>query len=102
MTPTAKQTVAELADEILFNLPQAEIDYLRRLPESDLCLLHHGWGTSIRNECGLWDPDHPLTTHWHKFPEERDMRDGTDYSADHPDSVSMDIMKDVYKKVKVK
>lgn len=99
MTSAVKQTVGDIADDIIFGLPQAEVDYLRALPEADLITLHHGWGTSIRNHYELWDPEHLLTTHWHKFPLERDMRDGVDYSADHPDSVSMDIMKEIHRKV---
>lgn len=42
----------------------------------------------IRNEYGLWDPKCPLTAHWHEKPDERFIRDGIDFSVDHPDSVS--------------
>lgn len=92
-------STAAYADDILNQLPQEETEYLKAMKAEDLPSLHHSWGTGIRNECGLWDPDHPLTTHWHKFPAERDLRDGVDYSMDHPDSVSMDIMKLVHAKV---
>jgi hypothetical protein len=92
-------SAAAYADDILNELPQEETDYLKALPENDLPMLHVSWGRGIRNGCGLWDPEHPLTTHWHKFPNERDLRDGVDYSVDHPDAVSMSIMKLVYAKV---
>jgi hypothetical protein len=50
-------------------------------------------GRSIRNEYGLWEPDHPLTQHWHQNPECRNIVDGIDYSEDHPDAVSAEIIR---------
>lgn len=47
----------------------------------------------IRNEFGLWKPEHPLTAAWHSFPNDRDIRDGIDYSLNHPDEVSASILK---------
>ena len=48
---------------------------------------------AIRNEFDLWNPSHPLTANWHSFPEDRDLRDGIDYSVDHPDQVSAIVLK---------
>lgn len=52
-------------------------------------------GRAIRNEFGLWNPTHPLTARWHSFPDDRDVRDGVDYSLDHPDAVSERILNEV-------
>lgn len=41
----------------------------------------------IRNEYNLWR-DHPLTEKWRTDEAGRDVRDGVDYSEDHPDNVS--------------
>ena len=49
-------------------------------------------GRRIRNDFGLWDPKHPLTANWHSFPADRDLRDGIDYSVDHPDQVSAIVL----------
>lgn len=47
---------------------------------------------TIRNEYGLWEFDHPLTQHWHMYPEARNIVDGIDCSEDHPDQVSAEIL----------
>lgn len=44
----------------------------------------------IRNQLGLW-ADHPLTQNWRENPDLRDIRNGVDYSVDHPDQVSDNI-----------
>lgn len=49
----------------------------------------------IRNEYGLWH-NNPLTEKWRNQAESRDIRDGVDYSEDHPDNISVKI----YDKVK--
>lgn len=41
----------------------------------------------IRNEFGLWYTN-PLTEEWRSWPDNRDIRDGVDYSKDHPDNIS--------------
>lgn len=50
---------------------------------------------AIRNEYGLWW-DNPLTEKWRTDEAGRDIRDGVDFSEDHPDNVSSVI----YKRVK--
>jgi len=52
-----------------------------------LYLLHHGFGTWIRNHYKLWE------LKW-----EPELRDGVDYSPNHPDAISMTIIKEVWKK----
>lgn len=42
---------------------------------------------SIRNDYGLWHCN-DLTKNWRENESTRDVRDGVDYSHDHPDNVS--------------
>ena len=62
--------------------------YFIHLEEDDLHRLHHGFGTHIRNELGLWEEP----------PHTPNIIDGVDYSEDHPDAISMTIIKEVWKK----
>lgn len=49
----------------------------------------------IRNDYGLWW-ENPLTEKWRTDESSRDIRDGVDFSEDHPDNISSVI----YKRVK--
>jgi hypothetical protein len=102
-------SIAAYADQIVDEIDESSIQCLRGMTIHELPTLHHSWGMAIRNEFGLWSADHPLTKHWHQKPEERDLRsfdgftiqncEGVDYSKDHPDAISMEIMRAVWKKV---
>lgn len=46
----------------------------------------------IRNDYSLWW-ENPLTEGWRTDESTRDIREGVDYSEDHPDNVSSDIYK---------
>jgi hypothetical protein len=69
-------------------------DILADWSSSDLAFVKSGRaslgavGRRIRNEYELWNPQCSLTRRWHACPKERDIRDGIDFSIDHPDSVS--------------
>ncbi|MDE1830599.1 MAG: hypothetical protein KGI25_09780 [Thaumarchaeota archaeon] len=52
----------------------------------NLIMLHHGFGTSIRNIYGLWHPKYPGS-----IPG--DLGDG------HPDGISMKIIEGLYKRI---
>ena len=92
-------SVNAYADKILDELDASSTQALRSMAMGELPKLHHSWGRAIRNEFGLWEPDHPLTKHWHEKEDERDIQDGIDMSVDHPDHVSMLIMEQVWRKV---
>ena len=92
-------TVSAIADDIVDQLDPRSVEALKSMKKDELPGLHHGWGTAIRNHYGLWSPDNPITKNWHAYPEKHDMRDGVDYSKDHPDSVSMQVMEAVWTKV---
>ena len=91
-------SISAYGDDIFDQMDAQSIAELRTTPAEDLPMYHLSWGMAIRNQCGLWDPEHPLTTRWHKRPDERDIRDGIDHSADHPDAVSSAIMRHVHRK----
>lgn len=79
------QSIAEL---IRAEWPQGDLEFVKS-GERDFGMI----GRSIRNEYGLWESDHPLTQHWHQNPECRNIVDGIDYSEDHPDAVSAEIIR---------
>lgn len=66
---------------------------------ADLIRYHSTLGMHLRNHYNLWDSNHPLTQHWHMYQDCRNMVDGTDYSEDHPDAVSMDILRAIHSKL---
>lgn len=75
-------TLEEYVDFVFSELDEHSIADLKKLPKNDLIMYHHGWGTGIRNGCGLWAKDCPLTQ-----------------EGQHPDDVSMQIMEGVWDKI---
>lgn len=63
--------------------------------DGDLGMLHHGFGTWIRNTYNLWRADNPHTMKDY-VPE---IRNGADCSPRHPDQTSMRIIEKLYAKV---
>jgi len=53
--PDWPTTIDQAVGRILAGLTDAEKDVIRNTPLADLEMLHFGLGTTIRNECGLWD-----------------------------------------------
>lgn len=97
-------SISAHVDDIVDRLDESSAHALRTTPLEKIGQFHHSWGRAIRNEYGFWKDDHPLTANWHKYPENRIMKDHSpnlvlDCSPDHPDSVSMEIMKGVWKKI---
>lgn len=92
-------SISAYADHIVDALDESSQQVLRSMPIAELASLHYSWGMDIRNEFGLWNSDHPLTKRWHEKPEERDIQNEVDHSIDHPDHISMEIMRGVWKKV---
>lgn len=71
--------------------------------EDDLGALHHSYGQHIRNHYKLWEAANPLTEQWFtdcaKDGEHQHMIDGVDHHPQHPDQLSMEIIKAVWKYV---
>ena len=73
-------TEQEILDDIINsnNISEEDLEYIRT---SDPIMLHHGFGTWIRNHYKLWE-----------VPFEPELRDGVDYSPNHPDAISQRIV----------
>tara|TARA_R110002033_G_scaffold81286_1_gene132089 strand:- start:99 stop:392 length:294 start_codon:yes stop_codon:yes gene_type:complete len=73
---TCDSAVAKLAAQ----LPQSDKEELAAMKRGDLILLHHGFGTGIRNEFGLWGGNFAL------------IKSCSGRRNAHPDDVSMIII----------
>ena len=81
-----KPTIEEMAEEVIRWLPKEEQELFLT---TDVILHHHTLGRSIRNHFKLW------TYKW-----EPELRDGVDYSENHPDAISTRVMEEVKRKLK--
>ena len=98
-------TKEEIVDKIIVEITDDDKKYLKSLSREDMIQFHHGIGTSIRNEYGLWKEDNPLTQQWaldRSTDSEIHMKNGVDYHPQHPDAVSMDILEAVWDKLNEK
>jgi hypothetical protein len=77
---TLDQAVTRLIDE----MDEADKKIIRETKEEELMTFHHGWGTGIRNEFGLWRGNTNLLADCH---------------ADHPDGASTVIIKAVWERL---
>ena len=48
------KTVDEAVDQLVLTMSEEDIETLRNMVKRDLIILHHGFGTYVRNEFGLW------------------------------------------------
>jgi hypothetical protein len=80
-------TVDEAARLIVSKLSPADKEKVRKTPESDLILFHHGWGTGIRNSLGLWRGNERLLASCARGQGQ----------PVHPDDCSMQIIEAVWK-----
>lgn len=100
-------TEQEIVNALVASLDEQEKLALKTqyLNEQSLGVLHHGFGTHIRNEYKLWEAANPLTMPWFhdcafaKDGQHQYMEDGVDCHPDHPDQVSFEIIKKVWHKV---
>ena len=90
------QSINGIAYDLFDKLAPDLIVELRTIPLDDMVLYHSTMGRHIRNEYGLWNTDHPLTKSWHTNLN-RDVRNGVDYSTDHPDHISSRVMELIWK-----
>lgn len=99
------ESVDRIADDFIAKAKEArsleteEYQAFIDTPVTSLHAYHHGLGRNIRNLYRLWEENHPLTAGWHAHPELRDIRNGTDFSKNHPDAVSMDIIRAIHRKL---
>lgn len=83
-----KVDINKIADDLIDKLSDNAKIQLGSLDSDDLISLHSSLGQDIRNEYNLW------STEW--VPE---LVNGVDISKDHPDNVSMEIIKLMHTKL---
>jgi hypothetical protein len=89
-------TFDEMVVDLIQSLKLETKKAIANLDERDLVSLHSTLGRAVRNNYRLWDEDHPLTTKWHKEPHNRHIVSDIDFSEDHPDYVSSELIKEVW------
>ena len=73
-------TKAEVVEDILETLDPDDKANLKDTPEDELILLHHGWGTYLRNYYRMWHNEKLLQ----------------DIGKDHADDASAVIIREVW------
>ena len=71
-------SVDEVATRFIREMDKKDKELIKSTPESELVEFHHGWGTGIRNEFGLWRGNEELLA---------------DTQKKHPDDASFVIIK---------
>lgn len=92
-------SIEAIANDVITKLDEEATLYFSQCSLKDARLEHHTLGRWIRNSYNLWESN-PLTERWRKDESSRDIRDGVDYSSDHPDQVSDEIIQLVWKKLR--
>lgn len=89
-------TIDDIVDDLMFKVEDSDKKLLLNPPTDPAQdeYLAYAWGKDgflrwIRNHYNLWK-SHPLTNRWLTHGG-NDIREGVDYSADHPDNVSGQI-----------
>jgi len=80
------RTVETAAEYVLGNLNAESKANIRATPREDLILFHHGWGTGLRNELGLWRGNDALLK-------------SCGGEASDPDACSMQIIERVWERL---
>lgn len=78
------KTVEEIVTDILLHMEGVDKLTFQSYKESDLILLHHGFGTHIRNTYKLWAGN---------------LHIKKETGKDHPDDISFEIIKAAWKKL---
>ena len=84
-------TIEDIARNAIGRFSREDREWFSTMLLDDMQHGHHHLGRWIRNTYGLWY-DNPLTEKWRTDKASHDMRDGVDFSADHPDNLSADII----------
>ena len=80
------KTLEEAVSEIVSSLPAEDRERVKNTEKADLIKFHHGWGTGIRNDFGLWQGNKAL-------------RESACGKPCHPDDASMIIIEAVWRKL---
>lgn len=96
-------SIDEIVEDLIKKTAEYDdLDEFRQCKFEHLHKFHHGFGTHIRNEYGMWNKDHPDTATWC-----RDIREdnsphiigGVDYHPLHPDARSMEVIRQLWKRL---
>ena len=79
------KTVHEAVPGILEKMSEDDKTLIKETPKEDLFKFHHGLGTSIRNQLGLWKGNDDL------------LKSACNNEICHPDTASMVILEQVWK-----
>lgn len=88
MRPTIEQMVIEVITWFKAAHYKDQFDFITST-EPELYQYHHNLGQDIRNHFKLWEYE------WVPV-----LKEGADYSEDHPDHISMEVIKEVWRRVK--
>lgn len=77
-----------IVDDLLNKIEPKELTKLKKFKEGELITLHDSFGRHIRNEYCLW-----------KRPWTPRIENGVDFSEEHPDQVSYEIIKKLWKTI---
>ena len=89
----ARPTVADMATQVEGWLQRSSEEnqlQFTRSSEKELARYHHDLGQKIRNIFGLWE-----------YPWEPELKDGVDCSSEHPDQISFEVIKKVWRRMKM-
>jgi hypothetical protein len=78
------KTVDQAVTRLIEGMDDADKKMVRDTKKEDLIQFHHGWGTGIRNEFGLWKGNTNLLADCH---------------AEHPDDASMVIVRTAWERL---
>lgn len=84
---TWPRTLERAVDDIIEGLSVEDRNSVRSQSRNDLIRYHHGWGTGIRNELGLWRGNHAL------------LAAACGGESCHPDDASMKIIEAVWERL---
>jgi hypothetical protein len=101
---TKSEIIDNFISQIMMISPSAKEDiaYTKNISKEEMIRLHHSVGQYIRNEYKLWNPMHPETKQWHSDRAQNldvYMAHGLDCHPCHPDSVSMDILYEIWERI---
>lgn len=84
-------TFEEICEDLPKRMSAEDLEWFKNHDKEDLISLHHSLGGFIRNRYRFWED------YW-----EPELREGIDYSPNHPDARSQKIIETVYSKLNEK
>ncbi len=89
-------SVKAIAEDAWKRLDEKERQVIRNTENvDDMIKFHHWGGRWIRNHYGLWNPRNKLTRNYF-IDGDKYVRDGINYHPQHPDTVSSQVMAEMW------